>query len=135
MGNSRRKVVFKDAGSVSFSTEKLFPSIPDLQKYVSAMSFRNIFNPFEKTAESLVAGQAEGSAVVQRIVQKVETLRLVGISWLDTPESASAMVENTSSGVTYFLRSGEQVNGVTVEAIYADSIVLEFDGERMELKL
>ena len=45
------------------------------------------------------------------------------------------MVENSASGVTFFLHAGEKVNGVTVEAIYADSIVLEFAGERMELKL
>ena len=53
--------------------------------------------------------------------EQTKDLKLVGISWLDSAESASAMIENTQSGVTYFLKSGEQINSVTVKQIFADS--------------
>ena len=54
---------------------------------------------------------------------------------MDTPESASALVENTISGVTYFLRRGEKINDVLIEDIFAESIIVSFQGEEMEMKL
>ncbi|HSV42941.1 MAG TPA: hypothetical protein VLJ10_00135 [Candidatus Bathyarchaeia archaeon] len=129
------QIVFEQPEGVSFSPGNLLPQFKALQDYVGAISFRNIFQPYEK---KVVEAQTEEQRVVkmfEQIDSKTKGLRLVGVSWFDSPQSASAMVENTDSGVTYFLRSGEKVNGVTVEAIYSDSIVLEFLGERLELKL
>lgn len=127
-------VSFQMPESIAFAADKLLPTFPDVKQYSSSISYRNIFHPFEKKEVVKVEGDAVPAAIKQ-ISKKTKSLKLVGISWLDTPESASAMVENTESGITYFLKSGENVNGVNVQSIYADSIVLEFAGERMELKL
>ena len=45
------------------------------------------------------------------------------------------MVENQISGVTYFLGQGERINDVMIESIYADSIVVSYQGEEIEMKL
>jgi len=127
-------VTFHHPDAVAFSAKKLLPILPGLDRYVSAISFRNIFHPFEKQ-EVVEQADPEVVEVPQRLAEQTKNLRLVGISWLDTPESASAMVENTESGITYFLRSGERVNGLTVKTIYAQSVVLEMGGEELELKL
>lgn len=128
-------VTFHQPDVVAFSAKKLLPVIPGLGRYVSAISFRNIFHPYEKPVEVVQEEASEDIRVPARLKEQTENLRLVGISWLDTPESASAMVENTESGITYFLRSGERVNGLTVKTIYAQSVVLEMGGEELELKL
>ncbi len=135
LDTARQSVDFGQPQPVAFSAENLLPQFADIQKYVSAVSFRNIFSPFEKKEVEAPSAVAAATAAVQRVSDRTQTLKLVGVSWLDTPDSASAMVEDTGSGVTYFLRMGEKVNGVRVDAIYADSIVLELDGERLELKL
>lgn len=132
---AHQTIDFKQPQPVKVPAENLLPQFADIQRYISAVSLRNIFNPFEKKEVAAQAVDSKPVAAAARVFERTKALKLVGVSWLDTPETASAMVENTGSGVTYFLRAGEQVNGVTIEAIYADSVVLEFDGERMELKL
>jgi len=136
--DARQTVSFKEPRPVKVSPENILPQFPDLQRYVQAVSPRNIFNPFEKKAVEPAAVTASVPAAVPsaaRLLEKAGALKLVGVSWLDSPDSASAMIENVTSGVTYFLRSGEMIDGMVVKSIYADSIVLEMDGERMELKL
>ena len=114
------------------NTEAYAPSFRDVKEYVGAIARRNIFQPFE-----LKQAQKESAveSVLAPINERTKDLRLVGISWLDTPESASAMIENTQSGVTYFLKSGEQINNVTVKQIFADSILISFGTEEMEMRL
>jgi len=129
-----RVITFHQPDTVVFSAKKLLPVIPGLDRYISAVSFRNIFHPFEKQ-EVVKEDEPEALEVPQRLAEQTKNLRLVGISWLETPESASAMVENTESGITYFLRSGEKVNGLTVKMIYAQSVVFEMGGDELELKL
>ncbi len=128
-------IVFSQPEGVSFSVGNLLPQFKALQDYVGTISFRNIFQPYEKKVVEAETEEQQAVKLFEQIDSKTKGLRLVGVSWFDTAESASAMVENTDSGVTYFLRAGEKVNGATVEAIYSDSIVLEFQGERLELKL
>lgn len=128
-----RPVEFDRPESILFSSDQLLPIIPELQKYISVFSFRNIFHPYEK--KEVVEKKGDLPRLPQQLSEKTKSLKLVGISWLDTPESASAMVENTGNGITYFLYSGEKVNGVTVKTIYADSVLLELNGDQMELKL
>jgi hypothetical protein len=128
-------VDFKQPQPVKVPAENLLPQFADIQRYISAVSLRNIFNPFEKKEVAAQAVESKPVAAAARVFERTKALKLVGVSWLDTPDSASAMVENSTNGVTYFLRVGEKLNDVTVKSIYADGIVLEFEGERMELKL
>ncbi len=114
------------------SMEIVLPALKDLSEYLQIINRRNIFQPYEPKVVEKVEVQNLGK---ERVSEKTQNFKLVGISWLDTPDSASAMIENTQSGVTYFLKSGESVNNVTVKRIFADSIILDFQGEELEMKL
>jgi len=111
------------------------PQASDFSNYAQVFSARNIFQPFERKVIDTAANVPEEKTALQKIEEQVKDLRLVGISWLDTPESASAMIENTMSGTTYFLSIGDKIQNVTVKNIYADSIVVSYGGEEMEIKL
>ncbi len=112
--------------------ENLLPQLKEISDYVSVVARRNIFQPFEKKQEEQVAATPVD---IQHIMEKTKDLRLVGISWLSSSDSASALIENTNSGTTYFLRTGDQINKVTVKKIFADSVILTFEGEDLKLSL
>ena len=103
-----------------------------LSDYLVSITRRNIFLPFEKKeAEEEVAAPT----TLKEVSERTKDLKLVGISWLDTAESASALIENTTSGVTYFLRVGEKINNVLVKKIYADAVILSYEEEEIEFRL
>lgn len=103
----------------------------DVSVYLEPVMSRNIFQPFEKKAGDEVV-VSPGS---RKIAVKIEKFRLVGISWLDSAESASVMIEDTESGITYFLKQGEKIKDVSVKAIFADQVILTFEGEERAMKL
>lgn len=130
---SQRSVDFA-VEQIPANTDEFTPSFRELAEYLDILTRRNIFQPYEvKVAAQKADGTVE--SVATPISDRTKDLKLVGISWLDTPESASAMIENTQSGVTYFLKSGEQINSVTVKEIFADSIIIRFGDEEMEMRL
>lgn len=57
--------------------------------------------------------------------------RLVGISWADDPD---AMIENTTDAKTYFIKRGHYVDGIRVEAIYKDRVILRDADVEVELR-
>ena len=61
--------------------------------------------------------------------------KLVGIAWLDLPETASIMIEDTHKKETFFLKQGEQLEGVTVKTIYTDRAVFSHENEETTIKL
>lgn len=130
---AQQDVDFPIEQKVVDTAETFLPVFPDLSAYVTAITQRNIFQPFQKKEPELETVNLSPGA--QRIAEQTKDLKLVGISWLDTPESASVMIEHKVSGVTYFLRAGEQVNSIVIKAIFADSIVVTYQGEEMEIKL
>jgi len=109
----------------------VMPAMKGLNDYLQTIVQRNIFQPFEK--KEIVEEKLPQE--LQRIMARTKDLKLVGISWLDTPQSASALIENTESGMTYFLRAGDKVNNIVIKEIYADSVLLSYEGEEMELSL
>ena len=135
--HSQKNIIFESPEGVVIGGGDLFPTFKKLSDYVQVISRRNIFQPWEEKIEEEVIELPIELQGLDAIISRTEDLKLVGISWLDTPDTASAMIENTVSGVTYFLQIGEKIKGVDVmvEAIYADSIVVSFNGEEMEMKL
>ncbi len=113
----------------------ILPVFQGIQEYAGIVARRNIFQPFERKVVPVEGKTAEEELGISRVSEQIKDFKLVGISWLDSPESASALVENTISGVTYFLRQGERVNEVTIQEIYAESIIVSYQGEEMEMKL
>jgi hypothetical protein len=132
---SQKEFRFFIGKNIVAAGDSFLPAFRDLKEYVTAMARRNIFQPFEKKVEEQKAAQPAELSSVERVIQQMKDWRLVGISWLDTPDSASAMMENTATGVTYFLKPVDKIQNVTVKNIYSDSIIISFQGQEMEMKL
>ena len=114
------------------SEESLIPKVQAVSYYASEVKRRNIFQPYEeKTTTGVVT---TGISKDSPIVRKTKNLRLVGISWLDTVESASAMIEDTEKNMTYFLKKGEKMGDIIVKTIYADSVALGYENEEIIIK-
>ena len=58
-------------------------------------------------------------------------LKLVGVDWGGNPV---ALIEDTKTGKTYFVKKGESVKELTVLEIFRDSVKLRYDNTTVELK-
>lgn len=128
----RQKVDFSIDTKNAQNEEAVIPATKSMTLYLANIQKRNIFLPYEKKE---VALEDLASPEAKNITALVKDLRLVGISWLDSPESASAMIEDTKTGNTYFLKQGDNVNELTIKNIFADRIVLSYQGEELAIKL
>ncbi len=109
----------------------IMPSYEKLTSFLETILRRNIFRPYEQKESEVASNAPIGT---QRVAAKLESLKLVGISWLDIPGSASAMVEN-AEGMTFFLKEGENINQVKIKKIYADRVIFSFEDQEMEIRL
>lgn len=66
-----------------------------------------------------------------KIIEETQHFKLVGISWSNDPD---AMIEDTVALRTLFVKRGDMVGRVKVQAIFRDKVVLSFEGEETELK-
>jgi hypothetical protein len=104
------------------------PTSKDVKFYLDKVNSRNIFRPYDGQVKS-AAPTAKGLAV------RMGKYKLVGIAWLDLPETASIMIEDTENKTTYFLKQGEQLDDVTVKTIYTDRVVFSDENEETIIKL
>ena len=125
-------VIFDDSAVSSRRQTNSSSSLELTQKlsyYLSSIKKRNLFLPFEEQVKQTVKVDT-----VTDLNRKTKNLRLVGISWMDRAETASAMIEDKEKQVTYFLKKGEKVDGVRIETIYADSVEMSYQNEEMILR-
>ena len=107
--------------------EIALPSAKDAKYYLDKVGARNIFRPMDAQG-----GKASG---VQTLAKRLAGYKLVGVAWLDLPQTASIMIEDTAHKTTYFLKQGEQLEGVTVKTIYTDRAVFGYENEETTIKL
>lgn len=105
--------------------------LPDFGYYSGKVARRNIFRPYEK-AETSASGNTGAGALLEK---RMKNYKLVGVAWLDVPESATVMIEEVSSGVTRFLKEGDKIEDVTIKTIYTDRVVVGHENEEMVIKL
>ena len=106
------------------------PQMKDLAFYLDKIASRNIFQPYERKA----ADQATSSDQIG-LQTKMSKYKLVGVAWLDVPESATAMIEETGKHETHFLREGDKIEDVKVKTIYTDRVVFSSANEEITIKL
>lgn len=88
---------------------------------------RNIFKIGSlKTKEDLVVKMPS-----PKIVEATQHLKLVGISWSSDPD---AMIEDTKANKTFFLKRGQMLGEIKVQAIFKDRVILSYEGEEIELR-
>lgn len=110
----------------------VIPQYMQIAAYLDSVKRRNIFQPFEKKEADEQPPQPQEEKQISAIIKG---LKLVGISWFETPETAAVMIEDTVSGMTYFLQQGETIRNVTVKTIYADRVIFTYKGEETDMKL
>lgn len=98
--------------------------------YLEKVSARDIFRMGPKKEETALAPEKTGDSI-SRIVQVTAHLKLVGISWSSDPD---AMIEDTKALKTFFVKRGQMIDNVRVQAIFKDKVILSYAGEELELK-
>lgn len=99
--------------------------------YTDAIKRRN---PFLPAGTATPTGAEEeslpGSGGSNIINEMLQGYKLVGISWGDEP---LAMLEESASGRTYFLKKGQEFKGIKVQQIDKERVKLTFEGQEAEL--
>jgi len=109
-------------------TDTAFPAIPSVDYYLQKINERDIFKPY--------VPKPVKSATVKDLAQQMSKYKLVGIAWLDLPETASVMINDTVKNKILFLKKGEQLEGgITIKNIYTDRAVFSHDNEETTIKL
>ena len=97
--------------------------------YLEKVRARDIFNPLAKTTELDEAG-GQGRSI-SKIAKAAKDLKLVGISWSDDPD---VMLEDAKLKKVHFLKKGEMIGNIKIEAIFKDRVVLSCEGEELVLR-
>ena len=98
--------------------------------YLQKVSSRDIFKEGPKAAAPVQAAPAAPN--MTETSEAVQNLALVGISWSSNPD---AIIEDKSKQRTYFVKRGQDVgDGVKVEAIFKDHVVVTFEDREYELR-
>ena len=105
--------------------QNVTPEVRPFLYYLEMVQRRDIFAPIRlKSAEN---PQEETKKALATLIKD---LRLVGISWGSDPE---VIIEDTKANKTYFLRAGDPINSFKIDTILKDKVILESEGEKMEL--
>ena len=86
-------------------------------------------NPF-RLANRMLEAQT-GQTAKNRLVELTGTLVVVGINRGAIPE---ALIEDTAAKHTYFVKVGDQINGVTIASISQTGVAVRYEGEEILLK-
>lgn len=100
--------------------------------YKEKVQMRDLFRLGGQPAASSEFGGAPSESAAKAKVQEVlARFKLVGISWSANPD---AMIENSDEKKTYFVKRGQSLGDVKVEAIFKDKVVLSCQGQEAELR-
>lgn len=100
-------------------------SAPRVAAVDPALSNRNIFQP----AGAVASGDGGAS-----VVSVSSSYRLVGIAAAADPSDTYVMVENTQTKLTYFLQYRQPVEGLELERILEDKVIVKIGGKSVELE-
>ncbi len=117
---------FRMAKKPSFYSRRSISNLKELEYYLNEAKNRDIFN-------IVTAKQPEPKETknIQAIAKKTSYLKLVGISWSNNPD---AMIEDTRAKKTLFVKEGDLINNILVKKILRDKVILNLEGENIELK-
>ena len=103
-------------------------SLKEASYYQQKVASRNIFKG-EKAAQEVKQTKETPTPEENPIIKSIS---LVGISWSNSPD---AFIEDKKNQKTYFTKRGQTLgNGVKVEAIFKDKVILSYQGKEFELR-
>lgn len=127
----RKKAAGPSGGEITSTTStqtspKPEDSLKPLSVYIRSAGARNPF--------ALPAGSAPVTPTPRpasnRLQELSDGLVVVGIDRSDNPR---ALIEDSKNKRTYFVRAGEQMNGMTVSRISDSGVTLSYEGKEIEL--
>ena len=116
---------FKIAKSQHSIDSKVVSALKVASYYLEKIRARDIFKIGSKKKEE------EIKVPSSKIIDATQNLKLVGISWSGDPD---AMIEDTKALRTFFVKRGQMIGEVKVQAIFKDRVVLSYEGEELELR-
>jgi hypothetical protein len=132
LGLVKQDVVFSVEDVLPQESLKLFvPQIKSIAYYLDKMSSRDLFKPDEKKEDGSSAMPTEKAALEKKMFK----YKVVGVAWLDVPESATVMIEDKSNSTTRFLKEGDKIDDVTVKTIFTNKVVFSYANEEIVIKL
>ncbi len=126
----------------SAGTQQALASLNPLADYLKEFETRDLFRPVippkpkEKEAKApepkkkQPAKKPPQPTSIEILEKKAKTLKLVGISWGKSPV---AMIEDTTSRETSFLKAGQFINEIQVKVIMKDRAVLSLGDAEYDL--
>ena len=87
-------------------------------------------NPF-RLATTRIADTGGSQTVKSKLLDLTSTLSVVGINRGKVPE---ALVEDTEAKRTYFVKVGDEINGLKVSAIDVNGVKVTYEGEEAVLQ-
>jgi len=124
---------FSAAGRPAGAKLILPTRVEKLPMYTQMARGRDIFQlggiPVPPSRDFAAPTQEAASRERQELI--LSRYRLVGISWADDPD---AMIENKEQERTFFVKRGHYVDGIRVEAIYKDRVILRDGDVEVELR-
>ncbi len=117
------------------------PKIPETSETSETLLLGQPFSHYlEKSRQKNIFKMGPSEPLVK--AQSIETpsfsipeatkhLKLVGISWSSAPY---AMIEDTTASRTFFVKTGEIIGEIRVQAIFKDKVILSHAGQEIELR-
>ncbi len=121
-----------EAISIKMETKEegsLLKPLQNLSYYLEKISQRDIFKPKQEKIEKVQQQQAYST-----IHETIKTLRLVGISPSEEENENYAMIEDTKTQGTFFLKEGQTIAGLSIVKITQDKVILSDGTNNEELK-
>lgn len=92
---------------------------------------RNVFSPSGKKSDQA----NEKSPTTLRILEMTQNFKLTGISkHPDNKSRTFCMIEDLERNITTFLREGDNMQGLVVDEIKSDSVILKYQDEVIEIR-
>jgi hypothetical protein len=102
------------------------------ESFFDETGVRNVFAPLDKRIQ---ASDEETSSLTLKVLELTENLKLTGISI--HPEDSNrtfCMIEDLGKSITTFLKEGDTISGLRVSAIKEDSVILQYQDEKIEIR-
>lgn len=122
---------FKAESAAQMEALRHVSQLKSVTTYMEKVHARDIFKIGKQAPaeEGNVQQEANQKAQQENVSSKY---KLVGISWSDNPD---AMIEEIEAKKTFFLKRGQvMADGVKVQAIFKDKVVLNYSGGEVELR-
>ncbi len=125
--NPGQRFALKEGLKRSGVPRDVLAGIPPTAYYLDKIRQRDIF----KSGPKKIVKEAGPAVSSSKTAEATEHLKLAGISWSNDPD---AMIEDTKALRTFFVKRGQMIGEVKVEAIFKDKVIVSYEGQEAELK-